>query len=1250
MQNKDNILPVGGMNADDDPRFFEKGDYLEAGNIQIGSNQDQGDFGLVQTLRSTKDTSFPSLSTENWTYAVEELGKAVDKKNNKVYVLSYIKDIYNFDEQGVEPDLFVIYKHDLVTGVISVIFQQRASAWNLSKWDSSMTKFYNPVIVDNNLIWTDNVNDIRMIDVNRMEVSYGTGITTAVFWDGNVAYINGYNQGDYIYYQEKVYLVLQNTSGVDIVPIEDPAYYEYKCLILDCYLDVSDPNNFVLAALPPLIAATPIYGTDPFRAINQLRGRVFQFSYRYIYIDWRKSTFAPPSIIAPPNNEENTSGVPDPNTALNNLINITINTGNEEVRAIEIIVRDSDDISVWYQINKINLFNENGWRLYSAHNNITFPFYNDFSKIAIDRTLVYTLFSYVPIKAKHMELIEGNRLVFGNITEGYGNIYNNVTLSLSWVDLGFIGVSKTNFLFEFEREPSQTMPAGWEDWQIRITIPTFTPQTNGSFVLRFKLSTDNDWRQISHDYIVGDAYPSSVKSALVTLFIAEWGVDNTDVCYRPTDYSSCVFPRTRYRLNAYSVYADMEWDGYFITSGADTVEKYPVLKVGSNHSWGIVYRDKVGRISPIVGGGEIVKYIPFYTEDNAIESSFLPVIDININHTPPSWSESYEIVYAGNKSISWFLSLFGYEMTYGKIDHDDPDDEGSEGSQSYRIKIAESQQNARNFWDNWSVEEYVWEKGDRIRIIGRYSSNNLIELEGGIWDTEIAGVYTDTDWENWDSETEEILQTWVYFKTSSAIDLSSYISAKESIYFEIYRPAKELSTELFFTTGMTFEIETDLYGNKYHKGNTNQVLNTSGSSISPAIVRNTAHDAWKYIRNFRNDEGAESVAFWAESQYASDWYITQKLTSSGTPIPDLDSLQQNILTKRYRHGGQVSIGSQTNNIAKFDFDDFDDLKDEHGDIEGLRMIGFVLKTIQQSKVSSVFINRQESYNAAGDSDYQLINKVFGSVRPSLENWGTDHPDSVEVNDRHLYFWDQSEGIVVRDAPNGAIAISNKKMKRYFTDLAKTLDSEDTENQRVVFSYSKETDELFCLFGNSDASKQIITFSEKNTRWRRTIDLAFQLGVFYWIGKRLFHANNNKLSEWWRGTDYQKIGGTEREGVLTLYSNTDPAKVKTFDSIIVYQTGARPKFTSIEIPEKASAVSSLMKTYIYDVNIKEKEGVFYCQILRDINDPRPLTDNQKLMNGRRLRGLYAKVSLKFTGTDKITLSNIIVLSTPSERSQ
>ncbi|MBE3085402.1 MAG: hypothetical protein IMZ64_04195, partial [Bacteroidetes bacterium] len=886
------------------------------------------------------------------------------------------------------------------------------------------------------------------------------------------------------------------------------------------------------------------------------------------------------------------------------------------------------------------------------------------------------LFSYIPITAKHIELIEGNRLAFGNIKEGYGIVRSDVTVDLAWEDLSGIGIQETTLLTKSAFVMGAPIPGTfiltW-DWRYEFYLPPYNPgATTFRIGITFDFISNPIKTYVSYNYDGITSYPGSVISGLIAALEVVWQGEST-ACLTDSEASFCYFPRDNQALLIFP-YHNWSISLTYLSTSVTEVNKYPLLKTGATHSWGIIYRDIVGRITSVIGSGEVTKYIPFPTENTNSNVANRPLISFNISHIPPPQAVSYEVVYAGNKSASWYLQLLGYNFYFGKKDHQD----AASGLvlDTYRIRIKKAQQMTRDNLYNWSVEEYVWQKGDRIRIIGKVSAaGSLTEINGAIYDVEISGVFEDTDsaydiGDTIDISTttgsatttvasDEVMNEWIYFPTSPNVYLIPSFGVSpnrhpDQLWVEIYRPFL-VETNLFFTTGMTFEIGIDAYGNKYHKGDTDQVLDANGHSVTPAIVSNTSHDSWKYLRNFRNLADTLSYSFWAESEYASDFYLSNKLTSQGSPIANVSNPQQSVLTKRLRHGGKINIGSQVNLLADFDYDDYLDLQDEFGPIEGLRYVGFVLKALQYTKVVSIYISRQEAFSGSGDTQFLFTNKVFGSVRPAMESWGTRHPASVVVNNRHLYFWDESEGAVIRDAANGMSPISDNKMSRYFRDKAATLKAYAQQyNVWVQFGFSQATNELICLFGTGSNTQEIITFSEDDQRWKNQLDIEFSKGLMYWLGKRLFQTTGIYAYEWWAGTDYNVLTGVAVTPKLVIYAIQDPSKVKTFEAIIVYQNGGRPQFNNIQIPEKATAGAEAMQTNIYDVNIKEREGVFYCEILRDINTPGTGTQSSKEMNGRRLRGLFARIEMKPQNalllTGKTTISNIIVLSTPSEKSQ
>jgi len=345
MYYKDNILPLVGMNRDDDPRHFEKGDYLEARNVNIGSNADQGDLGLVNSIKSGVDYGLPSTGGTELSY--QHVATAVDEENDKAYLLYIV-------EYGAGPNDWwnVITEHDLTDNTFTIVLQQPVSIGKFYEWDVEQQAIYNPRIVDGNLVLTDNVNDIYYINMARMKKSTEIGITDKTLFWTSVDAVAGYSVDDFVWHQDRVYVVIQDTTGEAGFPSDEPTYYTDKADVNDVYLDVSDIHNFTLAALPPLIAPTAVYGSSSSVKINQLRGKTWQFTYRYIYFDYRKSTYAPPSLVPPPDKEESLLGVPNPDPTHNNRIDVSVNSGNEEVRSIQVIARSSEDPATWFLINE----------------------------------------------------------------------------------------------------------------------------------------------------------------------------------------------------------------------------------------------------------------------------------------------------------------------------------------------------------------------------------------------------------------------------------------------------------------------------------------------------------------------------------------------------------------------------------------------------------------------------------------------------------------------------------------------------------------------------------------------------------------------------------------------------------------------------------------------------------------------------------------------------------------------------------
>lgn len=268
------------------------------------------------------------------------IGKCIDQATRKLYV--FYKDNYYGSAWIIEISID--------NRVQKVVLYDK---YNNIGFDS-LYKIINPVVVNGRIIFTDNKNPIYQIDIERAKTSYYYGIGYSSYatteWNASVSYATTQivSAGKYFY------KAIVANSGV--IPDSNPGTWERLCLLEDAYYSMN-VENFYFAPIPPKMPPIVDYISDDNRKINSLRQTLFQFAYRYIYIDWRKSTFSPASIVPLPQAEEDvTTGLVNGQISLNNALRIKVNLGGEEVRAIEVVARSSGDPTKWFLIDTIEKF------------------------------------------------------------------------------------------------------------------------------------------------------------------------------------------------------------------------------------------------------------------------------------------------------------------------------------------------------------------------------------------------------------------------------------------------------------------------------------------------------------------------------------------------------------------------------------------------------------------------------------------------------------------------------------------------------------------------------------------------------------------------------------------------------------------------------------------------------------------------------------------------------------------------------
>ena len=202
---------------------------------------------------------------------------------------------------------------------------------------------------------------------------------------------------------------------------------ENTCDIINAFLNGGSPNpndympfyteitNQIISfdKQPPVSSPTCTYVSDKFKVYNYLRGHLFKYAYRYLYYNNDYSIYSPQSQVPLPQGENfidftgnYISYIDD--VTLNNTISIGYNTGNSNVKKIEIV--GQMDGGLWFLIDSIDPGQPNTPLFYS--------FSNDETYFQVDQTEIEVQYHDVPIEANEMEVTDSDMMVFGDITEG----------------------------------------------------------------------------------------------------------------------------------------------------------------------------------------------------------------------------------------------------------------------------------------------------------------------------------------------------------------------------------------------------------------------------------------------------------------------------------------------------------------------------------------------------------------------------------------------------------------------------------------------------------------------------------------------------------------------------------------------------------------------------------------------------------------------------------------------------------------
>lgn len=260
--------------------------------------------------------------------------------------------------------------------------------------------------LDNNLVFYFLFNEFRnhtIYQYNPVTNSIVVVLQTPLLNFSSVGYINDARVvGEQLFFNDR---------------INQPREINYVRAIANGYPTPFIEQYINAIAYPPGFPPLTEFFSDPLVKVNNVRGVLRQFRTAFIYEDNKQSAWSPISKTALPVDEAVYRPLDYYPTELNNGIDITFDLGGDTVVKILVAVREgnSGDFGLVEEIEKSKI----PLTSIIPGNTYVYKFYNDKSYTPLDNdgNTGMRLFDSIPLKADSQELIDGNRIAYGGITE-----------------------------------------------------------------------------------------------------------------------------------------------------------------------------------------------------------------------------------------------------------------------------------------------------------------------------------------------------------------------------------------------------------------------------------------------------------------------------------------------------------------------------------------------------------------------------------------------------------------------------------------------------------------------------------------------------------------------------------------------------------------------------------------------------------------------------------------------------------------
>lgn len=872
---------------------------------------------------------------------------------------------------------------------------------------------------------------------------------------------------------------LTQTNGKDILKLNPQSYMNDMRLVQDRWLACTDgygsilnfdikllkegygrpiiPNDIYLLKDMPLTVPKVEYLDDVNYNVNNLRGKLFQFRTSYGYGGNMTSVYSPISKRPTPSNEG--SSTQGQTVTKDNCIKVSVVLGDEATDKLTIAMRYNENNN-WVIVKELKTkyikelpnstvsLSEGIKEAYDvATNTYTFIFYNDGSYIPIDINDTDLAYDAVPSVANTLEVVNGNIIALGGITEGFDrptDVEAEVSTTTYKLNIG-TDLTVNRETFNISGRSDYRNPLFQDAHYYNYVTFTGTPEVGDviKVVLMQENNSANTITVINHTVTAVEVNDKNRLYQNLANEVAGGEVIKSSVYYFPPIRGEAVgiFFETKHKNRPFKIKSTVV---ELVNLGTLDSKSYNVLKSGSMYQAYLAYYGEGGKYFPLVSGDSYKIQTPPIAESQGLT----PQLNWTINSKPPVGAIAYEWLLTENLKMSnWVTLTAKYDSARSVLG-------------DYVVLEVPS---LKRFIDsNKGVVSYQYVEGDKCTFI---KTTNGVDSTAIKW-FNFPSVEVDVisfEPEIVDESGVSVTKYFLKVRKSSNLNIAD-IEGKE-VEIELYTPRAigDSKTTLCFGVGEVFPIVDNEH------------------SVTSGTIREG--DCYLKGRVYESTlEANKALAYIVEDPNFSDSYRSKFYSYGRARFYD-DEVGRVNKKGSIRYSDVTVLGGHYNGLNRFYLgriygEGAGETTSKYGEINKLQMRDSYLIAIHELKVAHIPVYLTIIEDNEGNLQIADSSKLFGQVRYLAGNCGTGTAkNSVSISKTgNVYFVDNNNNVVVRDGYDG-IRVITGEMSKWFNERIKESKSNE---DRIITYYNDFHNELNVTFLTVDG--EVYQFNFDRETW------------------------------------------------------------------------------------------------------------------------------------------------------------------------